>query len=646
MKRFLPLLLSMVVGSASAQTIKPGFYAKEGMKTYYRMGWDSIEEAGTWNYYSVNNKATWQLYEKTTWNGLQPFSYFDANSKYSLGIRYSEKQQKETAKSPEIEIKPNSVCNFYSCFSGGFLVFAKWMLKITDVATKEEKVLLNSFIWAQNEGYTGPNWIKFNIDLSAYSGKKVQFSFVYEGKGGEDTFIDGFEVSQIEDAEATSVSVTEGQSVHFANTSEGEITSYSWIFTGGTPSSSTEKEPVVIYNQSGVYPVTLTVSDGTNTQTFTRNAYIDVKKVAPKALIGLADIGYLSPFIGRFIPTGTSVAYKDLSEGKPTEWTWTFTGANIARSNEQNPIVTYNTSGVFSVGLKAKNDAGVSDDALINFLQVGGEQYIWNISPEENSSLNKIDMSWYGYYAGSNWLGITKFAEQFTTPSAQAQIKSVDIYFASNTTVTPDTLINVSIAEVGTDGMPGTVLATTSLKASQLIYVDNDMKPTTFAFATPITVNKAFFVVIDGIPNIDNGTTKDEIAIFCHRRKTNEKCTTFHLLTNEDEHHQPTGTYTWLKNTEDPLSMAVCPLLSYNLSPTAIDYLAKAQQVQELIFNGNDLLLSVPFETVSVFTIDGRKVLSASHPDRTVSLSTLPAGIYVVKANIGSCQSVLKVMKK
>ena len=92
--------------------------------------------------------------------------------------------------------------------------------------------------------------------------------------------------------------------------------------------------------------------------------------------------------------------------------------------------------------------------------------------------------------------------------------------------------------------------------------------------------------------------------------------------------------------------MAVCPLLSYNLSPTVIDYLATAQQVQELIFNGNDLLLSVPFETVSVFTIDGRKVLSASHPDRTVSLSTLPAGIYVVKANIRSRQSVLKVMKK
>ena len=92
--------------------------------------------------------------------------------------------------------------------------------------------------------------------------------------------------------------------------------------------------------------------------------------------------------------------------------------------------------------------------------------------------------------------------------------------------------------------------------------------------------------------------------------------------------------------------MAVCPLLSYNLSPTAIDYLATAQQVQELIFNGNDLLLSVPFETVSVFTIDGLKVLSALHPDRTVSLRTLPAGIYIVKAKIGSRQSVLKVIKK
>jgi PKD repeat protein len=52
---------------------------------------------------------------------------------------------------------------------------------------------------------------------------------------------------------------------------------------------------------------------------------------------------------------GTSISFKDLSQGKPTEWSWNFEGGNPEISTMQNPIVTYNNSGEFSVSLFASN---------------------------------------------------------------------------------------------------------------------------------------------------------------------------------------------------------------------------------------------------------------------------------------------------
>lgn len=53
-----------------------------------------------------------------------------------------------------------------------------------------------------------------------------------------------------------------GQEVTFTNTSDG-IASYSWSFEGGTPATSSEENPVVVYNEPGVYNVTLSgTTDG------------------------------------------------------------------------------------------------------------------------------------------------------------------------------------------------------------------------------------------------------------------------------------------------------------------------------------------------------------------------------------------------
>ena len=67
-----------------------------------------------------------------------------------------------------------------------------------------------------------------------------------------------------------------GQNVDFYDFSTGGITSWEWTFEGGTPSTSTEQNPVVFYDTPGAFDVTLMVGDGNTTNTMTKTDYITV----------------------------------------------------------------------------------------------------------------------------------------------------------------------------------------------------------------------------------------------------------------------------------------------------------------------------------------------------------------------------------
>jgi len=52
------------------------------------------------------------------------------------------------------------------------------------------------------------------------------------------------------------------------------------------------------------------------------------------------------------------IKFVDLTGNKPTSWLWTFQGGTPATSTQQNPDVSYNTPGVYSVTLEASNNNG------------------------------------------------------------------------------------------------------------------------------------------------------------------------------------------------------------------------------------------------------------------------------------------------
>lgn len=71
--------------------------------------------------------------------------------------------------------------------------------------------------------------------------------------------------------------VTSGQSpltVNFTNTSLGDIVSYDWSFGDGN--SSSEENPQYVYTETGIYTVSLTVSDELTSDTETKTDYITV----------------------------------------------------------------------------------------------------------------------------------------------------------------------------------------------------------------------------------------------------------------------------------------------------------------------------------------------------------------------------------
>ena len=64
------------------------------------------------------------------------------------------------------------------------------------------------------------------------------------------------------------------ETISFQDLSTATASSWNWTFNGGTPSTSTIQNPVVIYNNAGVYDVELTISDGLSSDTKIITSYI------------------------------------------------------------------------------------------------------------------------------------------------------------------------------------------------------------------------------------------------------------------------------------------------------------------------------------------------------------------------------------
>ncbi len=84
----------------------------------------------------------------------------------------------------------------------------------------------------------------------------------------------------IADFNALATTIRIGTRVQFVNGSTN-ATSFQWTFTGGTPATSTEVEPLIRYDAVGTYDVTLTAINSDGENTLTRENFVTVVDPPP-----------------------------------------------------------------------------------------------------------------------------------------------------------------------------------------------------------------------------------------------------------------------------------------------------------------------------------------------------------------------------
>ncbi|MCD4731013.1 MAG: lamin tail domain-containing protein, partial [Bacteroidales bacterium] len=70
---------------------------------------------------------------------------------------------------------------------------------------------------------------------------------------------------------------------------------------------------------------------------------------------------------------GESISFTDLSTNNPASWLWTFEGGTPATSSDQNPIITYNSAGIFDVSLSVSNPGGTDEAFAIDYITITEE---------------------------------------------------------------------------------------------------------------------------------------------------------------------------------------------------------------------------------------------------------------------------------
>ncbi|HLP20838.1 MAG TPA: PKD domain-containing protein, partial [Chitinophagales bacterium] len=132
--------------------------------------------------------------------------------------------------------------------------------------------IANSGTTQNNFTPTSSQWKRDSVSLAALSGQSsVRFAFKNACSYGNNLFLDNINIynasaqqgaAPVADFVGTPTTVVAGNSVAFTDLSTNTPTTWSWTFTGAATTSSSVQNPTIVYNTPGVYPVSLTASNG------------------------------------------------------------------------------------------------------------------------------------------------------------------------------------------------------------------------------------------------------------------------------------------------------------------------------------------------------------------------------------------------
>jgi PKD repeat protein len=183
-------------------------------------------------------------------------------------------------------------------------------------------------------------------------------------------------IPPIANAGVSSSSACTGTSVVYNDLSSNSPTSWAWSFPGGTPATSTLRNPTVTYNAAGNYNARLISSNQYGADTFDFSTPVEVK--ALEAQFSQDKVS---------VCVGDTVFFTQQSTCNPSSVNWQFQSGLPASSTSNTVAVVYSQPGLYDVTLIATNSFG--SDTLTQNLAVQvltPPALIYSTMPDTNNS--------------------------------------------------------------------------------------------------------------------------------------------------------------------------------------------------------------------------------------------------------------------
>ena len=230
---------------------------------------------------------------------------------------------------------------------------------------------------------------------------------------------------------------------------------------------------------------------------FQNNLYIDN--------INITGTGGNQPPVANFGASTTlgcgplNIQFSDSSQFGPTNWSWQFPGGNPATSTQQNPSVVYANPGIYDVSLTVSNANGNNTQTFTDYIEV------LSCAPSTCDTLDNFNngspiiytSSNGGYVSGHNGFQDMAKAEFFSNTNNNSYLTGLLVHFGVAEEGSPGALLTCNIwDDDGTNGSPGTVLATINIPIAEIA---NDVQNNTYTFVDfgGVQINGAFFAGIE-----------------------------------------------------------------------------------------------------------------------------------------------------
>ncbi|MBE0639899.1 MAG: T9SS type A sorting domain-containing protein [Bacteroidales bacterium] len=344
----------------------------------------------------------------------------------------------------------------------------------------------------------------------------------------------------------------------------------------------------------------------------------------------------------RFGVAPMSVQFKDMSEGDPIKWTWTFGDGQT--DTVKNPLHIYQEPGSYTIKLTILDETTSNSLTRENYITVTTEGACDTIAYplEGDYTYYEIIGNGSGYVSGNNSYGDLAKASVYDSFEPQSTLIGGIFEFAiAKKSLASD--LSVSFLAWEGDGVmnsPSTVLAEVEIPISQIVQEVEFEWSTAIFFSAPPAINNLFFLGVE-LPQVPG----DTLALLTNYDGDVENGNGWEQHDNGNWYPYSNSQYSWNINIDHAIFPLICHtagISNHLLDNQLLIYpIPATDKINVMLLDPNKEITSI-----ALIDITGRVIYyqTSSQKSTSIDVGNLKSGLYVLRMNIDGINVFRKVM--